>query len=169
VTRENCHPFYASNSDAIVMHNGVIRLTAVAATSLRSDTSLFVEHFMSGAPGPEDAAYERYYRSIGTAIGHCNTLLVFHTLTGTFTICNESSGEWLGDHWYSNLYSLPWNMEPGMDGRSNPGLQEEWDFPGDAFADELDDLSLSYLRFRDERYRDGVGDTQWDRFGPRDD
>jgi hypothetical protein len=152
VTRENCHPFYASNSDAIVMHNGVIGLTAVAATSLRSDTSLFVEEYMSGAPGPEDSSYERYYRCIGRTIGSWNTLLVFHALTETFTICNEPWGEWIGDHWYSNLYSLPWNVEAGMAGMTYPDSHGEW---GDEVVyDELDDWPMSYPRFGDERYRE---------------
>ena len=154
VTRQNCHPFYASNSDAVVMHNGVIGLTAVAATSLRSDTSIFVEKFMSCAPGPEDSSYERYYRSIGMVIGSWNTLLVFHTLTETFTICNEHSGEWIGDHWFSNVYSLPWNEEAGIDGMSFAGLQGEWGFPDDVVPDEIDEWPTSYSRFGDERYRE---------------
>jgi hypothetical protein len=110
VTRANCHPFRAPDSDAFVMHNGMIGLTAYRATGDRSDTALFVESYMRGAPRPQACHYRNYYRDIEADIGIENTLLVFHTSTGQFTICNEDSGEWIDEHWYSNTYSLPPRM-----------------------------------------------------------
>jgi hypothetical protein len=112
VSVENCHPFCAPRSDALVMHNGIIRSTAVLATSSRSDTSLFVEKFMGAAPGPERSHYDPYFKRISRLIGSANTLLVFHSNTGEFTICNEDVGLWVGDHWYSNSDCLPWNLPP---------------------------------------------------------
>lgn len=116
VTAENCHPFHAPNSDAVVMHNGVLGMPTTDPTSARSDTSLFVERHMAGAPGPEANSYGKYYRSISRIIGRHNMFLIFHTLTGEFTICNESSGEWADEHWYSNPFYLPWYLEDGIGG-----------------------------------------------------
>ena len=110
---ENCHPFTVPRSDALVMHNGIIRSTAALATSTRSDTSLFVEKFMGCAPGPDRAHHAAYFRRISRLIGMSNTLLVFHSNTAEFTICNEDVGVWMGDHWYSNSECFPWNGSPG--------------------------------------------------------
>ncbi len=109
ISLENCHPFRAPRSDALVMHNGIIRSTAHLATRSRSDTALFVEKFMGSAPGPERSHHSAYFHRMSRLIGTCNTLLVFHADTADFTICNEDVGLWMGDHWYSNSDCLPWN------------------------------------------------------------
>jgi hypothetical protein len=113
VSLDNCHPFSAPRSDAYVMHNGIIRSTATLATSVRSDTALFVEKFMKSAPGPDRSHHEAYFRRISRLIGESNTLLVFHSHTAEFTICNEDVGVWLDDHWYSNSESFPWTVPIG--------------------------------------------------------
>jgi hypothetical protein len=109
VSFENCHPFRAPRSDALVMHNGIIRSTAHLATRSRSDTVLFVEKFMGSAPGPERSHHSAYFHRLSRLIGASNTLLVFHANTAEFTICNEDVGLWMGDHWYSNSDCLPWS------------------------------------------------------------
>jgi len=113
ISTANCHPFRAPRSDALVMHNGIIRSTAMLATSNRSDTAIFVERFMGSAPGPERSHHDSYFRRISRLIGMANTLLIFHTNTAEFTICNEDVGVWMGDHWYSNSECLPWNVPLG--------------------------------------------------------
>lgn len=110
ISLENCHPFSAPRSDALVMHNGIIELTAVPGKSKRSDTSLFVERFMGSAPGPERSHHVSYFRRISLLIGTRSTLLILHSKTGEFTICNEDVGVWIGDLWYSNSDCLPWNI-----------------------------------------------------------
>jgi hypothetical protein len=112
ISLENCHPFHAPRSDALVMHNGIIRSTAHLATRSRSDTALFVEKFMGSAPGPERSHHDAYFQRISRLIGAHNTLLVFHSNTAEFTICNDDVGLWMGDHWYSNSDCLPWNLPP---------------------------------------------------------
>lgn len=122
VTRGNCHPFYAPKSDAIVMHNGVLH-TAEDSTPSQSDTSLFVEKLMAFAPGPESQMYSQYYHLLSMAIGRSNMFLILHTLTGEFTICNESSGEWIGQHWYSNPFFIPGYIGDASWGAFDP---EHW-------------------------------------------
>jgi len=112
VTRDNCHPFTAPASDAIVMHNGVFRQTAKRATNARSDTALFVEQFMAAAPAPDSARYGDFVRRLEKFIDRTNLLLIFHRRSAEFTICNEREGEWIDGLWYSNAYSLPYEMSP---------------------------------------------------------
>lgn len=110
INRANTHPFRAPESDAYVMHNGIIGLTAnVAAASEEdvSDTALFVRDYMIGAPDQAHADYAGFYRTVGHMIGYENKLLVMHSQTGAFTICNANSGLWLKGMWFSNDYSLP--------------------------------------------------------------
>ena len=170
VTRYNCHPFYAPNSDAIVMHNGILRLTAELATTTRSDTAIFVERYMSSAPGPADAGYTRFYRRLGRRIGLANKLLVYHALTEQFTICNESAGEWVGRHWYSNDYSLPWGLAYGFGVNWHTSVLSE-DYSGTGVNDPVSDLEAYYAALIDEPdYFDlgaklgTPGRREWDHF-----
>jgi hypothetical protein len=165
VSLGNCHPFSAPRSDALIMHNGIIRSTAGLATSDRSDTALFVQKFMRSAPGPERPHHGSYFRRISRLIGLSNTLLVLHSDTGEFTICNEDVGVWMGDHWYSNSECFPWHVTFGASvGMEDtdwfpdefstqttcgwPELQGEWELdagecPGwriqDSLVDSMDD------------------------------
>ena len=152
ITRSNCHPFRARHSDALVMHNGMIARTAPFATFARSDTALFVEHYMSGAPGPEASNYQSYYQAIREILGIDNTLLVFHGLTDSFTVCNESSGEWIGEHWYSNTYSLPWDMG-GPDWKL-AGVPDTEFLEDVSFIDEYQQWIRDDAQFPDERSLD---------------
>lgn len=129
VTRRNCHPFQAPNSDAIVMHNGILHLTAGSATPERSDTAIFVERYMSGAPGPAQGRYARFYRYIEQRIGIANKLLIYHALTDQFTICNENSGEWVGGQWYSNDYLFLWYSATAID------IEWRTSVPSEGYAD----------------------------------
>jgi hypothetical protein len=170
VTRENCHPFHVPNSDALVMHNGILDFAAEYATPARSDTSIFVDWYMSGAPGPEASEYERYYRSIGATIGIDNKFLIFHTLTGHFTICNESSGEWIGELWYSNPYSLPWALSGGFDGLYETGFRGAMDDWDRMVEEELGEWTLYYDRVTGERqYIEERMGAAWERLRHIDD
>jgi len=134
----NCHPFSAPRSDALVMHNGIIRSMAILATSHRSDTALFVEKFMGSTPGPERSHHNSYFRRISRLIGMTNTLLIFHSNTAEFTICNEDVGVWMGDHWYSNTDCLPWNSPLETDPRGRVGTSDaEW-FPEESMTKRVD-------------------------------
>lgn len=123
VTLANCHPFSAPGSDAIVMHNGVIARTAKYATRDRSDTRIFVEQYMTAAPDQNARNYGRFYNVLERFIGDDNKLLVYHQRTHDFTICNEDQGEWIDGFWYSNDYSLPYDMT--ADGKKWPRF-DDW-------------------------------------------
>ncbi len=155
VTRRNCHPFQAPRSDAIVMHNGILVETAEMATPQRSDTSIFVERNMAGAPGPESSCYARYYQHLGNTIGRDNRLLVFHTLTESFTICNEDEGEWIGGHWYSNNYCLPLDMTPRFGGRLETVERLDLNYSDRNSRDAIDNTVRYYAEVsEDPRYFD---------------
>lgn len=107
VSLDNVHPFRAEGSNAYVMHNGIITATAAYSTKEKSDTRVFVEWFMDGAPGRGD---KEYYDCIGSLIGTGNKFVVFHQDSCDFTIVNEKEGDWKQGIWYSNTYSLPQSM-----------------------------------------------------------
>lgn len=110
ITRDNCHPFEVPMSDAVVMHNGVIRRTARSATAAISDTRLFIEQFMTVIPEPGTERHFAFFRKVRRWMGGDNKLLVYHRKTGAFTVCGEDEGAWYDGFWYSNDYSLPWEM-----------------------------------------------------------
>lgn len=110
VTRELAHPFESMHSDTYVMHNGIISRTAKEATSTDSDTSIFVKRYMSYVPEPGARKYKSYFDKIQRLIGYGNKLLVFHVESAAFTIANEDEGGWTDGIWYSNDYSLPYDM-----------------------------------------------------------
>lgn len=112
VNRDNCHPFTAPKSDAVIMHNGVLRQTAVLATKQHSDTAIFVQKYMVNAPDTEHKKYAKFYDKLAKFIGWENKFLVFHERTNDFTIVNEDEGSWIDGLWYSNEYSLPDTMLP---------------------------------------------------------
>lgn len=107
IALDNVHPFRAEGSNAYIMHNGIITATAAYSTKEKSDTRVFIEWFMDGAPGRGD---KEYYDCIGSLIGSGNKFVVFHQDTCDFTIVNETEGYWKHGIWYSNMYSLPQSM-----------------------------------------------------------
>lgn len=111
VTLANTHPYLAPMSDAAVMHNGIIASTQHKATGKESDTAIFVRESMAFAPDRSDPHYETYYKSVATAIGYENKLLVLHRVTGQFTLVNEDAGFWNEGLWYSNDYSIPGRID----------------------------------------------------------
>lgn len=112
VYRHLCHPFYAPESDAMVMHNGVISKTTAESTAHMSDTLVYVAKYMRGAPQPHEELADAYYKHVEQDIGYGSKFLIFHSLSGKFTLCNERAGNWHNDFWYSNTYSLPKGFIP---------------------------------------------------------
>lgn len=107
VNLDNCHPYKAPESDAHVMHNGVIRATTGMSSKAKSDTAVFTDLFMWKAPGHADLGYDDFYKRVSRIIGTENKLLVFHKDTAQFTLVNENMGFWHEGLWYSNTYSVP--------------------------------------------------------------
>ena len=139
ISTRNCHPF-ESASGALVMHNGVIGLTADVATLHDSDTAIFVREFMADAPTPGTDSAGEYYRDVGRAIAGGNKLLVLRE--GQFHIVNESSGHWHEGIWYSNTYSLPKGFGP----KSDWGRYSSYWSGGDADYDDASDVGAASPR-----------------------
>lgn len=112
INRANTHPYKAPESDAYVMHNGIIALTSSRVAASESDTSVFVRDYMIGAPDHNDTDHVAFYKTISRMIGGENKLLIMHATTGQFTLCNEDSGFWKDGLWYSNDYSVPSHISP---------------------------------------------------------
>jgi hypothetical protein len=112
VDRANTHPYQVPYSDAFVMHNGVLGITADAKGE--SDTAKFVREYMPFAPGPSEDDYTNYYERIARVIGYGNKFLVFHSASGRFTLVNEDEGFWRDGLWYSNDYSVPFSSKHGL-------------------------------------------------------
>lgn len=109
VCPELAHPFTAGDG-SLVMHNGVIRVTAHEAHRLGSavsDTSLFVKRYMNTVPDHNDPLYADYLALLGVAIGDGSKFVILHARTKQFSIVNESEGTWFEGLWFSNHYSMP--------------------------------------------------------------
>lgn len=128
----NCHP-HRTQTGVYVMHNGM--MCGFDDRSNLSDTVQFISRHMRDAPDVDDV---EFYEWIEMLIGGGNKFLVMDT-RGHFHICNERAGEWIGGMWYSNTYSLPWDMQPvrAINWRVFDGLQEAVKL-ADTNADERD-------------------------------
>lgn len=103
-----CHPFKLPNTEAWLMHNGVIGATSLEANDDASDTLLFVNK-LTNAPATHDSL--EYWSKIANEIGRHNKGLVMYP-DGKFVILNQDEGVTVDDIWYSNSYSLPLAMRP---------------------------------------------------------
>lgn len=112
-TRANTHPHVTPDGRFLVMHNGVLSEFNDPA-GVRSDTALFVERMLDGAPEPADAdAWEDFVAVTERYIGTGNKLAVLHVASGSFHIMNKHCGDYGTDGiWYSNTYSLPDSIDP---------------------------------------------------------
>lgn len=112
VTVENCHPYLTPDGTTLVMHNGVLSATAKLACKEKSDTRVFVDRYLEHVPEPGLAIRRAWVRLIEEAIGDDNKFLMYHIESGEFTLAREWEGFWIDGFWYSNGYSLPWDMDP---------------------------------------------------------
>jgi hypothetical protein len=104
-----CHPFKLPiETDAYLMHNGVISSTAKDATEDASDTLLFVNK-LTDAPTSHEPL--EYWNKVCDDIGSGNKACVMYP-GGHFIILNKDKGTEIDGIWYSNLYSLPPSMRP---------------------------------------------------------
>lgn len=100
-TRENCHPFLASDKSFVMAHNGVL---PIHSTPEVSDTRHFLTHVLENLkPGWHknwitcDWLEEALY---GNKVG-----VLFPN--GEWVLLNEKDGDWAGEVWYSNQDYLP--------------------------------------------------------------
>lgn len=103
----NVHPFAIPQTDMYVMHNGVIGWLPTDGT--RSDTAVYVQDFLSFAPGFEA---RDYWQGVETDIGEDGNKMLVMDGAGSFRILNEHLGDWIDGVWYSQTYSMPRGMQP---------------------------------------------------------
>jgi hypothetical protein len=112
INRDLCHPYASTDGGTLVMHNGVIYATGKDAKEHESDTLVFVRDYVDlTGMLPDSPSYKRELVEYEKFIGYGNKLCVLDIATGTFSLCNEYQGSWIGGLWYSNEYSLPYDLQ----------------------------------------------------------
>lgn len=164
VGRENSHPFQAPGTGDYVMHNGIL-WTSKMATDDESDTAIFVRNFLPHFGHRSDSNWKA---SVLQSIGYGNKLLVMADDGASFTIVNESAGDWLepGEIWLSNTYSV---VSTNAFSRSyysgkwdNEDFDYKWEKPGTAVTimGSRDD----YEAEMDDDAEPTVSDADWFRY-----
>ena len=122
------HPFHAPQSDAYVMHNGIISQCTADSTDWISDSLVYVSKYMRDCPSPDDDNYKAWFDAVEIDMGYSNKLLIYHSTAKKFTLVNEDLGNWIDGLWYSNTYSLPALMVPEDErwGRFNYANAPSW-------------------------------------------
>lgn len=95
---DNSHP-HVVNKDVVLIHNGILDID-VPKGSLKSDTRLFIEQYLSELP-IDFMNNNQILKLIEDKIGK-NNKFVFLNSKGDFKILNESAGYWIEGVWYSN-------------------------------------------------------------------
>lgn len=105
-TLDLCHPFKLPNTDAWLMHNGVIGEFTKGVGLTESDTSLFVKSLTDAPTTWKMGDPLDYWNKVCGYMGHANKGIVMYA-GGHFVILNKTDGYERGGIWFSNLYSLP--------------------------------------------------------------
>jgi hypothetical protein len=128
---DNTHPFEITENLSVA-HNGIIKIDCPVKD--KSDTW----HYVQKLKTLPDVLSEPQLKMIGEEIGKGNKLAFLHS-AGDIKIVNEGQGDWEGDIWYSNAYSVAdsvfyqwkWSPVPKTDapycGEVN-GDSEAWDY-----------------------------------------
>lgn len=95
VNAKNTHPWKVTDKLAIV-HNGIIDFCG--RNNKVSDSKIFASHLSNF-----NLCNQSHKIILEQAIGPNNKIVALNNF-GTVTILNESSGKWLNDIWYSNIY-----------------------------------------------------------------
>jgi hypothetical protein len=95
---DNTHPFEITENLSVA-HNGIIKIDC--ETKGKSDTW----HYVQKLKTVPDVLSQPQLKLIEEEIGKGNKLAFLHS-SGDIKIVNEKQGEWEGDIWYSNSYSV---------------------------------------------------------------
>lgn len=99
---EMTHPFWLTDDNLAMVHNGVIGAVTNETTNTESDTAVFARKLREGYADILVAVRHPFHRQlIERYIGFGNKL-VFMDNTGETYIINESAGTWKDEVWYSN-------------------------------------------------------------------
>lgn len=107
-----CHPFKLPNTEAYLMHNGVIGSTSADAREDASDTLLYVNKMVDAPTSYKSGDDLTYWNKVCNDIGQSNKCVVMYP-GGQFIILNQDNGKIIDDIWYSNQYSLPFALQQG--------------------------------------------------------
>ena len=126
IDKTNSHPHRIA-TDLAFVHNGI--LWNVRKTSKVSDTIQYRDGYLSGMIG-DDLKKHGLFNLIASHIGLGNKF-VFLNGRGEYVICNERSGVWDGELWFSNTTYAA--KEFSYSGRYD---YNEWNDRGDALSED---------------------------------
>lgn len=140
ITMKNVHPFELPDGNGHLMHNGVLSdytEASIATNGEDSDTALFAREHIGTAPFEQ---WQEYWTAIANKISGGRLCLMLPDKR--FILVNEQSGTWKEDVWYSQTYSLPYNVKPYV---YSGGAYEYWRGRGN---EDAYDGSYSYSHHR---------------------
>lgn len=101
ISQELTHPFWITEGQLGMVHNGVIRPLVNETSETESDTAVFARKFAAAYSNPLLAIKHDFHRDMLEAyIGYSK--MVFMDGAGETFILNEQLGEWSENVWYSN-------------------------------------------------------------------
>jgi glutamine amidotransferase len=101
---ENCHPFPVG-AETVIAHNGILPVRLPHGYK-GSDSSYFAETLFPMWGGVAALAHQETWDLLETWMGSSKVVILTEDPSAPLPliILNEGLGEWVGDHWYSNLY-----------------------------------------------------------------